>query len=340
MGNALTTGGGQAPARQAAVKAGIPVTSSALTVNKVCASGLTAVVLGVQMVQLGEADIVVGGGMESMSQAPHYLQGSRSGIRLGDGRLVDSVVHDGLWCAFADRHMGSSADAIARKHGITRGVQDEYSYNSHRKASAATAEGAFREEIAPVNTRQKRGSAEVAVDEGPRPDTSLEALAKLPAAFDKDGTVTAGNSSQITDGAAAVVVMSEKRARQLGCPILAYVTGYSHSALDPEWIFDAPTLATRKLLEKTGTSLDDYDLIEANEAFAAQVLANGKVLEWDWGRVNVKGGAIALGHPIGASGARILVTLLYALRQRQLKKGLAVICHGGGGAVAMSVEAP
>ncbi|MBI2918186.1 MAG: acetyl-CoA C-acetyltransferase [Chloroflexi bacterium] len=340
MGNALTTGIGQAPARQAAVKAGIPVSASALTVNKVCASGLTAVVLASQMVQVGEAEVVVAGGMESMSQAPHYIQGSRSGIRLGDGRLVDSVIHDGLWCAFADRHMGSSADAIARKYGITRGEQDEFSFHSHRKAAASAAEGAFREEIVPVSLRQRKGSAEVAVDEGPRPDTSLEALAKLSPAFDKEGTVTAGNSSQITDGAAAVVVMSETRARQLGCPVLAYVTGYAHAAVEPEWIFDAPVVASRRLTEKTGTRLDDYDLIESNEAFAAQVLANGKLLEWDWSRVNVKGGAIALGHPVGASGARILVTLLYALRQRQQKKGLAVICHGGGGAVALSVEAP
>ena len=340
MGNVLTAGVGQAPARQAAIQAGIPVTSSALTVNKVCASGLTAAVLAAQMVQLGEADIVVAGGMESMSQAPHYLQGSRSGLRLGDGRFVDSMIHDGLWCAFADRHMGSSADSIARRHGITRQEQDEFAYDSHRKAVAAATEGTFREEIAPVSLRQRRGYAEVSMDEGPRPDTSREALAKLSPAFSKDGTVTAGNSSQITYGAAAVVVMSASKARELGCPVLAYITGYAHSAIEPEWIFDAPVFAARRLLEKTDTRLDDYDLIESNEAFAAQVLANGKVLEWDWSRVNVKGGAVALGHPIGASGARILVTLLYALRQRQQKKGLAVICHGGGGAVALGVEVP
>ncbi|MBI2866168.1 MAG: acetyl-CoA C-acetyltransferase [Chloroflexi bacterium] len=340
MGNVLSTGVGQAPARQAAIGAGIPSSSSALTVNKVCASGLMAAVLAAQMVQLDEAEIVVAGGMESMTQAPHYLAGSRIGLRLGDGRLVDSMIRDGLWCAFADRHMGASADAIARKYGITRQEQDEFAYGSHRKAVAASAEGAFRDEIAPVSLRQRRGSTEVGIDEGPRPDTSLEALAKLPPAFGKDGTVTAGNSSQLTDGAAAFVVMSSQKAQELGVPILAYITGYAHSALDPEWIFDAPSLATRQLLKKTGARLEDYDLVEANEAFAAQVLANGKVLGWDWGRVNVKGGATALGHPIGASGARILVTLLYALRQRQQKKGLAVICHGGGGAVALSVETP
>jgi len=340
MGNVLSTGIGQAPARQAAIGAGIPSSVSALTINKVCASGLAAVVLAAQMVQLGEADIVVAGGMESMSQAPHYLPGSRSGLRLGDGRLVDSMVHDGLWCAFADRHMGASAEAIARKYGITRQEQDEFAYHSHRKAVAAAAEGAFREEIVPVSLRQRRGSAEVSSDEGPRPDTSPEALARLAPAFDPGGTVTAGNSSQITDGAAAVVVMGARRAGELGCSPLAYITGYAHSAVEPEWLFDAPVLAARKLLERTGARLEDFDLIESNEAFAAQVLANGRVLGWDWARVNVKGGAVALGHPIGASGARILVTLLHTLRQRQQRRGLALICHGGGGAVAMSVEVP
>ncbi len=339
MGNVLMAGVGQAPARQAAIAAGIPNQVSALTINKVCASGLTAVVLAAQMIKAGDAEVVVAGGMENMSLAPHMLVNSRTGFRLGDAKVVDHMVQDGLWCPFTNRHMGGSAEAIAAKYGITREEQDRWALRSHQRAVAAAREGLFAAEIAPVTIKSRRGDTVVSADEGPRGDTSLEALAKLPLAFSEHGkTVTAGNASQITDGAAALVVMSAAKARQAGLEPMGVIQGYSHSAVDPQWLFDAPVAATETLLKKTGTRLDDYGLVEDNEAFCAQFLANSKVLGWDSERVNVKGGATALGHPIGASGARLLVTLLYAMKERHQRRGLVSICHGGGGAVAMAVE--
>ena len=339
MGNILSAGLAQAPARQAAIGAGIPDTVSALTVNKVCASGLWAVVLAAQAIQLGDAEVVLAGGMENMSRAPHLLLDSRTGHRMGDARLLDHMVHDGLWCPFEKRPMGASAETIADCYGITRREQDEYALRSHRLASAAVDDGRFDAETVPVEIEAGRGRAEtVSRDEGPRRDTSLERLAALRPAFPPGERVTAGNSSQISDGAAAAVVVSEEKARLLGIEPMARIVGYAHAANNPGMLFDAPRIATTRLLERTGERLEDFDLIEANEAFAAQVLANGKALGWDWDRVNTRGGAIALGHPIGASGARILVTLLHGLREIDARHGLAVICHGGGGAVAMSVE--
>ncbi len=339
MGNVLQAGVGQAPARQAALAAGVPDTSSALTVNKVCASGLTSVVLAAQAIQCGDADAVMAGGMENMSLAPHMIVNSRTGLRMGNVDAIDHMVSDGLWCAFENRHMGGSAEAIADKYGITREAQDELALRSHQRAVAAAGEGAFDGEIVPVEVRQRRETVTIDRDEGPRPDSSLESLARLKAVFPPGDTVTAGNASQITDGAASMVVLSGARADELGVKPQASILGYAHAAIEPAWLFDAPSLAVRNLLEKTGTSLEDYDLIEVNEAFASQMLANAAVLDWDWDRVNVNGGAIALGHPLGASGARILVTLLHAMQARGAKKGMAALCHGGGGAVAVAVEA-
>ena len=339
MGNMLSAGLGQTPARQAAIAAGVPVTSSAMTVNVACASGLAAVVLAAQAVQLGEAEAIVAGGMENMSAAPHLLQNSRTGQRLGDAKLIDHMIHDGLWCPFENRHMGGSAEAIAAKYGLSRAELDEFALRSQQRASAAVAEGAFDEEIAAVSVPSKKGNLTlVKRDESPRSDTSIEKLTGLPTAFVETGCVTAGNSSGIADGAAAMVVVSGDQARSAGRQPMARITGYAHAGNEPGWLFDAPPAAVDRLLERTGDSLNDFDLIEVNEAFAAQVVANGRALEWDPDRVNVWGGAIALGHPIGASGARILVTLLYGLRRTGGKKGLAVICHAGGGAMAMSVE--
>ena len=340
MGNMLSAGLGQTPARQAGIEAGIPDTTSALTINKACASGLQAVILASQSIQLGEASAVAAGGMENMTRAPHLLMNSRTGQRLGDATLIDSMVHDGLWCPFENRHMGGSAEAIGEKYDITREEQDALAARSNNLAATATAEGWFEDEIVPVEVRGRRGETSLfSVDEGPRPSSDAGTLAGLRPAFPPGETVTAGNSSQISDGAAAMIVMSGEKARSNGTEPLARITGYAHAANQPGMLFDAPRIAVRRLLEKTGDQLDDFDLIEVNEAFAAQVLANGKALGWDWERVNTRGGAIALGHPIGASGARILVTLLHGLRRAGAKKGLAVICHGGGGAVAMSVEA-
>jgi len=339
MGNVLSAGVGQAPARQAAIEAGIPSSSSAMTVNKVCASGLQAVVLAAQAVRCGDASVVVAGGMENMSLAPHLIVNSRTGFKMGDVQAQDHLLRDGLWCPFENRHMGASAEAIAQKHGITRDEQDAFALRSHRRAVAAAGEGGFDGEIVPITVQRRREPVTIAGDEGPRPDSSPESLARLAPAFPPGETVTAGNASQISDGAASLVVLSERRARELGVQAMGRIAGYAHAANEPAWLFDAPVLAVRRLLERTGTRLDDYDLIEINEAFAAQVLANGGELGWDWERVNVNGGAIALGHPIGASGARILVTLLHAMRARQARRGLAVVCHGGGGAVAMAVEA-
>ena len=341
MGNMLSAGLGQTPARQAAISADIPNSVSALTINKACASGMQSIVLAAQSIQLGEAGAMVAGGMENMSAAPHLLSNSRTGQRLGDASLIDSMIHDGLWCPFENRHMGGSAEAIGEKYGISREDQDTFSERSHRLASTATAEGSFKDEITPVEVTGRRGQVSVVdIDEGPRSDTTTERLSALSTIFPPGATVTAGNASSISDGAAAVVVTSEAMAANSsssGSPV-ARITGYAHAANEPGMLFDAPRMAVAKLLDKTGQTLDDFDLIEVNEAFAAQVLANGQALSWDWDRVNTRGGAIALGHPIGASGARIIVTLMYGLQAARGKNGLAVICHAGGGAVAMCIS--
>jgi len=339
MGCVVPAGQGQAPARQASIGAGLPPTVGALTINKVCGSGLKAVMLAAAMIRAGDGEVFVAGGMENMSLAPYLLPQARAGYRLGNGTLVDAVVHDGLWCAFMDHHMGNSAEFIAQQYGITRQEMDEFAFQSHQKALAAIAAGRFKAEIVPVEIPQRKGPPVVFdTDECPRADTTLEALAKLKPAFKPDGQVTAGNSPGITDGAAATVVLSQARADALGLKPLARITGYAQAAVDPQWLFIAPVHAVRNLLTRTGTKLEDYDLIEANEAFAAQCLADGKELGWDWDRVNVNGGAIALGHPIGCSGARVLVTLIHALRDRGLRTGIATLCLGGGEAVALSVE--
>lgn len=340
MGNVVQAGVGQAPARQAAIKGGIPDTVGAMTVNKVCGSGLKAVMLAAQAIRAGDADILVAGGMESMSNAPYYLTKARQGYRLGNGELQDGVVHDGLWCAFTNRHMGGSAEFIARKFNVTREDQDRFSVESHRRAVRAQAEGKFKEEIVPVMVPQRKGDPKCfCVDERPRADSSMETLGKLRPAFEKDGTVTAGNAPGLNDGASAVIVMSGAAVKRTGATPLARVTGYATSGVAPEMIFYAPVVAVKKLAEKLGRKPNDWDLIEANEAFAAQAIVDGRELGWDFSRVNVNGGAVALGHPIGASGARVLTTLLYAMRERKAKTGLATLCLGGGNAVALSVEA-
>jgi len=339
MGNVVQAGQGQAPARQAAIKAGIPPFVGATTVNKICGSGLKTVMLAAAMIRAGDGEIFVAGGMENMNMGPYILPKARFGYRLGHGQLVDAMVHDGLWCTFTNQHMGNSAEWIAQEYGLTRQELDEYAYHNHTKAIAAIDAGKFGEEIVPVEVPQRKGPPVLFdTDECPRRDTSLEALARLKPAFQEDGLVTAGNSPGITDGAAAVVVMSRGKADELGIDPLARIVGYDQAAVEPLKVFTAPIFAVRKLMEKTGYSLDDFDLIEANEAFAAQMLANGKELGWDWAKVNVNGGAVALGHPIGCSGARILTTLIYALKDRGFETGLATLCLGGGGAVAMIIE--
>jgi acetyl-CoA C-acetyltransferase len=342
MGNVVQGGVGQAPARQAALKAGVPASVSALTVNMVCGSGLRAVMLGAQAIRAGDADVVVAGGQESMSNAPHYVYGMRNGVKLGDQTLVDGMIRDGLWCAFCDVHMGTHAEYTARKAGITREMQDDFAAASHRKAVEAAAAGKFKAEIVPVHIPGKRGATVVDADEGPRKDTTSEALAKLRPAFPgnfpaEELTVTAGNASTLNDGGAAVVVTSLEYARVHELEPLARITGYATGAVEPQELFFAPVRAVERLMGRNGTAIGDYDLIEANEAFASQALADGQMLGWDWDRVNVHGGAIALGHPIGASGARVLTTLLYAMRGRNATTGLATLCLGGGDAVALSV---
>lgn len=339
MGNVIQAGLGQAPARQAAILAGIPPTSGAMTINKICGSGLKAVMLAASMIRAGDGDVFVAGGMESMNNGPYMLLKARFGYRLGDAELIDATVHDGLWCSITNQHMGNSAEWIAREYGISREEMDKYALSSHRKAIAAIDGGKFEAEIVPVEVPQRKGPPKILeVDECPRRDTSLEALAKLRPAFEEGGRVTAGNSPGITDGAAALVVMSARRADELGIRPLARIVDYTQAGVEPLRLFTAPVLAIRKLLKRTRTTLEDYDLIEVNEAFAAQILANGKEIEWDWDKVNVNGGAVALGHPIGASGARILTTLIYALKDRGLRTGLATLCLGGGEAVSMSIE--
>lgn len=338
MGQVLQAGAGQAPARQASVLAGVPTTANATTLNKVCASGLEAVHQGANMIRGGDSTIVAAGGMENMSLAPHLLPKARFGYRLGSVTVQDATLHDGLWSPWDDHHMGMSAEAIAEKRGITRREQDEYSLRSHQKAVAATARGRFKAEIAPVTLAGKKTSVVIDADEGPRAESTLETLGTLKPAFTPSGTVTAGNAPGITDGAAAVILAGADQVKAHGLAPLARIVAYASAATDPLWLFAAPEMAIKKLLQKTGTSLADWDLLEINEAFAAQVVANGKALEWDWDRVNVNGGAIALGHPIGATGARLVVTLLNALRQQGRSRGIAGLCHGGGGAVAMAFE--
>ena len=338
MGNVVSAGVGQAPARQAAIHADLPVDIPAFTVNKVCGSGLKAVMLAAQAIRAGDAQAFVAGGMESMSNAPYLLTQARTGYRMGDAKMIDAVVHDGLWCAFENIHMGSEAEIIAEKFGVTREEQDQYSFQSHQRAAAATAAGRFKDEIIPVEVKQKKGVLVVDTDEPIRGDTSMDVLAKLMPVFQQGGTVTAGNAPGLSDGASATVVTEREFAKAHGLPVLARITGYASAAITPRYIFAAPTRAVHRLLERTGLRIGDFDLIEVNEAFAAQTLANGKELDWDWSRVNVNGGAIALGHPIGSSGSRVLTTLIYELRRRGGGRGLATLCLGGGGAVAMSVE--
>ncbi|MDQ2889633.1 MAG: acetyl-CoA C-acyltransferase [Gemmatimonadota bacterium] len=345
MGNVLQGGVGQAPARQAALKAGLPGTVSAVTVNKVCGSGLEAVMLAAASIKAGDEEVVVAGGMESMSNAPYYVYGYRAGVKFGDQKLVDGLIRDGLWCSFCDVHMGGHADYTARKANVSRADQDVFAALSHSKAVAAIDAGKFKAEIVPVEIAGKKGNTIIDTDEGPRQDTTVETLRKLRPAFggkekSDDLTVTAGNASTLNDGAAALVVVSEEYAIANRLEILARITGYATGGGAPQDLFFAPIVAVEKLMKKTGASIGDYDLIEANEAFASQSIADGRGLGWDDARVNVHGGAIALGHPIGASGARILTTLLYALKDRGKRTGLATLCLGGGNAVALSVERP
>jgi acetyl-CoA C-acetyltransferase len=339
LGNVLQGGVGQAPARQAAIHAGLPGTIPSLTVNKVCGSGLKAVMLAAQAVKAADAQCIVAGGMESMSNAPHYLYGMRNGIKAGNSNLVDGMIHDGLWDSFSNQHMGNLAEYTATKAGVSRGDQDAFALASHQKAVAAMEACRFKAETVPVEIPGKKGPTVIDKDEGPRKDTSLEALAALKPSFEKSGSVTPGNAPGLNDGASALVVTSLAFAKAHGLAPLAKVTGYATGGGEPKDLFFAPIVAVQNLMKKAGTSIGDYDLIEANEAFAVQALADGRALGWDWDRVNVNGGAIALGHPIGASGARVLTTLLYAMRDRGKATGLATLCLGGGNAVALSVEA-
>ncbi len=339
MGQVVQAGVGQAPARQAAIAGGIPPEAGALTINKVCGSGLKAVMLATQAIKLGDADCIVAGGMESMSGTPYVLHGAKQGFKFGDRKLQDAMILDGLWCSFQNWHMGSAAELTAEKSGLTREQQDEYAFNSHKKALAAQENGKFDAEIFPVEIQQRKGDPLVfKKDESPRAGISLEALAKLRPAFQKEGTVTAGNAPGLNDGSSAIVVVSGKFMKENNLTPLAKVVDYTTAGIDPKFIFYAPIHACNKLTGKMGVDINHFDLIEANEAFSAQCLADGKELGWDWDKVNVHGGAVALGHPIGASGARILTTLIYALKDRGGKKGLATLCLGGGHAVAMAIE--
>jgi acetyl-CoA C-acetyltransferase len=338
FGNVLQAGLGQNPARQAALKAGLPDTIAAYTVNKVCGSGLKAVMLAAQAIRAGDADLIAAGGMESMSRAPHLLFGARAGWKYGDQKVVDSVVHDGLWCPFEDWAMGDAAEHVAQKCGVKRTEMDVFAVESHQRATAAWQAGAFDDEIVPVTIGKGDKAKVVSRDEGVRPESGVEGLAKLKPAFRADGGVTAGNASQLSDGAAAVIVGSGKAAEQLGVKPLARVVAYATSGVAPRDIFLAPVSAVRTVLDKAKLAIKDIDLFEMNEAFAAQMLACNKELGIDPKRINVHGGAIALGHPIGASGARVLTTLLYALQKHHARRGLTSLCLGGGNAVAMVIE--
>jgi acetyl-CoA C-acetyltransferase len=339
MGNVVSAGLGQAPARQAALRGGLADHVSALTINKVCGSGLKAVMLAAQGIANGDASVVVAGGMESMSNTPYLLAKAREGLRMGHGELLDSMINDGLWCSFENWHMGHAGEVVATECGIGRQAQDAYALESHRKAADATDAGRFDAEILPVSIPQKKGTPIiVAHDESIRRDTTIEALGKLAPAFAKDGTVTAGNAPPVNDGAAALVVTSSARAAELGVTPLARIVAQAASGLDPKHLLLTPVEAIRRVLAKTGWTMDDVDLFEINEAFSVQLIAVMRQLGMDPAKVNVNGGAVALGHPIGASGARILTTLLYALTQRQLKRGIAALCLGGGNGVALAIE--
>jgi acetyl-CoA C-acetyltransferase len=339
MGNVISAGLGQNPARQAALNGGLSDQVAALTINKVCGSGLKAVMLATQGIATGDIDIAVAGGMESMSNAPYILPRAREGLRLGDGTIVDAMIHDGLWCAFEQCHMGVTAEIVAEQYGVSREAQDEFAAQSHKKAACATSTGRFKKEIVPVTVPQKKG-ASIAIDqdEGIRPDTSVEALGRLKPAFQAEGTVTAGNAPGVNDGASALVVMAAERARVLNLQPMARIAGQATSGLAPKFLLMTPVEAVRNLLKKTGWKLEEVDLVELNEAFAAQAVAVIHELQLDPAKVNVNGGAIALGHPIGASGARILTTLLYAMKDRGAKRGIATLCLGGGNGVALAVE--
>jgi acetyl-CoA C-acetyltransferase len=350
MGQVLQAGVGQAPARQAALQGGLGDNASATTINRVCGSGLKAIMLAAAEIRAADAEIVVAGGMENMNQGPYLIPKARFGYRLGNAELIDATVHDGLWCSTESCHMGTHAERVAIKAQVSRADQDRFALESHQKAISAIAAGRFNDEIVPVPIQRGRDAVEFDVDEGPRSDTSLEALAKLKPVFQlpepepdspagmPDGTVTAGNAPGITDGAAATVVASERAVERLGLKPLARIVGYAQAELAPKWLFLAPVTGVKKLLAKIEMPIEAFDLVEINEAFAAQVLADGRELGFDWSRVNVNGGAIALGHPIGASGARIVATLLHELRRREGSYGLATLCLGGGGSVAMAFE--
>ena len=341
LGQVLTAGAGQNPARQAALKGGLPNSVSAITINDVCGSGLKALHLATQAIQCGEADVVIAGGQENMSLAPYVMPSARTGQRMGHGQLIDSMITDGLWDAFNDYHMGITAENLADKYGIDRAQQDAFAAQSQQRAAAAIESGRFDAEITPVMIPQRKGDpVAFARDEQPRAGTTAESLGGLRAAFKKDGCVTAGNASTLNDGAAAVVLMSASKAEALGLPVLAKIAGYANAGVDPAIMGIGPVTATRRCLEKAGWTLAELDLIEANEAFAVQALSVGKELGWDADKVNVNGGAIALGHPIGASGCRILVTLLHEMQRRDARKGLATLCIGGGQGVALAVERP
>ncbi len=349
MGQVIQAGAGQAPARQAALRGGLPDSTSATTINRVCGSGLKAIMLAAAEIRAGDAEVAVAGGMESMNLAPFLLPKARFGYRLGDGIVQDATVLDGLWCSVEGCHMGTHAERVAISNAVSREAQDAFAVTSHQRAIAAMDAGRFADELAPVTIRDAKGrETVVAEDEGPRRDTSLEALARLKPVFDlpegedagdaEAGTVTAGNAPGITDGAAATIVASERAVERLGLKPLARIVGYSQAEVAPKWLFLAPITGVRRLLERIDMTIDAFDLIEINEAFAAQTLADGNELGFDWDRVNVNGGAIALGHPIGASGARIVATLLHELRRREGRYGLATLCLGGGGSVAMAFE--
>ncbi|WP_312948529.1 acetyl-CoA C-acetyltransferase [Superficieibacter sp.] len=339
FGQVLTAGAGQNPARQSALNGGLPNTISAITINDVCGSGLKALHLATQAIQCGEADVVIAGGQENMSRAPHVLTDSRTGAQLGNSQLIDSLVHDGLWDAFNDYHMGVTAENLAREYGISRELQDDWALSSQHKARLAIDSGRFKDEIVPVATVRADGVSQIVdTDEQPRTDASAENLAQLVPAFDRAGSVTAGNASSINDGAAAVMMMSEAKAQALNLPVLARIRAFASVGVDPALMGIAPVYATRRCLERAGWALEDVDLLEVNEAFAAQAISVGKMLEWDASRVNVNGGAIALGHPIGASGCRILVSLVHEMIKRQSRRGVATLCIGGGQGVALAIE--
>ncbi|MBV4546450.1 acetyl-CoA C-acetyltransferase [Pseudomonas triticicola] len=339
MGQVLTAGAGQNPARQAAIKAGLPHAVPAMTLNKVCGSGLKALHLGAQAIRCGDAEVVIAGGQENMSLSNYIMPGARTGLRMGHAQIVDTMISDGLWDAFNDYHMGITAENLVDKYEISREQQDAFAAASQQKAAAAIEAGRFVDEITPILIPQRKGDpVAFKVDEQPRGDTSAESLAKLRPAFKKDGSVTAGNASSLNDGAAAVILMSAEKAKSLGLPVLAKIAAYANAGVDPAIMGIGPVSATRRCLDKAGWNIDQLDLIEANEAFAAQSLAVAKDLQWDLDKVNVNGGAIALGHPIGASGCRVLVTLLHEMLKRDAKKGLATLCIGGGQGVALALE--